>query len=858
MATQVNFSDLETWLSNQPENTPETAYEIEVINIPRLTNPRTDFRNKLVGDNITKYVDLSATELTGSNVPNSGTYNNSLEYLFGDCINLVKPPVISNISTTGLKLNEMFKGCTNMVEAPALPQRIARFDYMFQGCSSMTTPPVLTNTYFDYRYVSNAFENSGITTAPVIPYGFTNLDAFFAGCTNLVYAPILPASLISISSCFDGCTALTNPPSIPSSVTDVSFAFRNCTSLSYKPIIPSGATYTDYVFDGVTQTKWADTETKLENWIPNQTSEFEVLVIEEDEDNNRYNILDRTVYGVSVSNLSEWLEDMDENTTATPYEIKVLSLTSSNINDIGTALNENETKFVDLGWTTIPSVTSMSETFDGCSSLIVSPVLPSGLASLVQVYKNCVNLSEYPSIPSSVSNLSYAFEGCSFNATPTLSNSVTNMTGTFKNCVNLEEITNFPTGLLNLSECFAGCALLEEIPTLPSTITSLSGTFKGCVGLEEAPTIPSNVTDISYTFKGCIIDEAPAIPSSVTNMNGTFKNCKNITEIELIPSSVTSAEECFMGCSSLAVIDEFRVPLATLENNEDFHNMFLGCPNLNQIGYKIDESSEWHVFRLKFGNSTVEGEIFDKSGNVTDINGGTAVSITKDTLTLPIKTDELWFPSGYQDSAIDAVIHNVLTYKYTYFNKEEVLQPNKKSFVLWAEDKDNFKTNLSLGSDIPVYPTLADLEADISNLSDGDIVAYEQGGDGVVDAVTSGDLRAVTSNAVASLKTTFTAFKREIFNFKSTVSFNGVQYALFGIQHVIGIITANQAIAQYETIATVDTNLISGNFDMIGYHDIDNTISSVIILHRSGNGLQPRSGISSGQRIRIDFSYPIS
>lgn len=53
------------------------------------------------------------------------------------------------------------------------------------------------------------------------------------------------------------------------------------------------------------------------------------------------------------------------------------------------------------------------------------------------------------------------------------------------------------------------------------------------------------------------------------------------------------------------------------------------------------------------------------------------------------------------------------------------------------------------GTDIKVYTTLADAEADLNNLSEGDIVGTEQGGDGAVDAVTAGDYRLVTSNAVA-------------------------------------------------------------------------------------------------------------
>lgn len=57
--------------------------------------------------------------------------------------------------------------------------------------------------------------------------------------------------------------------------------------------------------------------------------------------------------------------------------------------------------------------------------------------------------------------------------------------------------------------------------------------------------------------------------------------------------------------------------------------------------------------------------------------------------------------------------------------------------------------NISSGSDIPVYPTIADAEADLANLEVGQIIATEEGGDSTVDAVVKGDYRAISSNAVA-------------------------------------------------------------------------------------------------------------
>ena len=55
----------------------------------------------------------------------------------------------------------------------------------------------------------------------------------------------------------------------------------------------------------------------------------------------------------------------------------------------------------------------------------------------------------------------------------------------------------------------------------------------------------------------------------------------------------------------------------------------------------------------------------------------------------------------------------------------------------------------NVATEMPVYPTVADAEADLPNLEEGDFVATPDGNGGVTDEVTDGDMRAVTSNAVA-------------------------------------------------------------------------------------------------------------
>lgn len=78
---------------------------------------------------------------------------------------------------------------------------------------------------------------------------------------------------------------------------------------------------------------------------------------------------------------------------------------------------------------------------------------------------------------------------------------------------------------------------------------------------------------------------------------------------------------------------------------------------------------------------------------------------------------------------------------------------------------------------IPVYDTLADAEADLTNLEEGQIIATKDYGTptpviSTVDTVTDGNMNAVTSNAVAdklqSLKDIVTA-STDFADFKSKI-----------------------------------------------------------------------------------------
>ena len=114
----------------------------------------------------------------------------------------------------------LFRGCTSLTTAPALPATtLALYCYyeMFYGCTSLTTAPELpATTLAPHCYNSMFYGCTSLTTAPALPA--TTLapyccSAMFQGCTSLTTAPALPATTLATecySYMFDGCTKLSS------------------------------------------------------------------------------------------------------------------------------------------------------------------------------------------------------------------------------------------------------------------------------------------------------------------------------------------------------------------------------------------------------------------------------------------------------------------------------------------------------------------------------------------------------------------------------------------------------------------------------------------------------------------------
>ena len=758
MATTVAFSDLDTWLQNQPINTVSTPYELKITeltesNISYSDNPNTI--GYILNQNPNKYVDLRETK-----IPNTVTSMNSC---FQNCVSLVYAPIIPE--TVHSRMSN-FSGCTALKAVT-----YARFEtdsgYEFSGCTSLKTITIkeVVESQYDPCYgIESPF------------YGCSALEGF---CTDTPFllkdylttiknlsSSSLPqnVSYYNISLCSDPAEI-----SIYNLANDLMALSPNTTSTPYKIKITgltiTGTTGIFYIREKLraNSTKYVDLSATP---FPND--------------------------GVTRDNLSLYGAFKDCSTL-----IKSPSIVP-------------EVDYI--------KVKDLEDCYSGCTNLIESPVIPNTVTNISGAFENCSSLQTIE-VPNSVMSLYGAFKGCtsltSFSIKNFDASKIVNHTQTFYGCANLVNFycdtpydlkywlsslssNDFPNSISSchfylFSESVEMSILHSEFgnnlatldantvqtpfkikvtdltvqnvgssaqggssgtlgsfllanPTkyvdLSETImpnaTDLTSTFENCATLVDSPGLPSTVTDLDSTYKGCTnLAEAPAIPNTVTEMPNTFTGCSSIETVEYVPSGVTDLTECFKNCSALEEIEQFDVPLSVLKTNAQ--DCFSGCTSLTTVGVEgvapITEADYWHVMRLNFGNNVVSGKVYDTNKNATTIPQTT---IVKDTLTLPIKTDEMWFPPvNLNDEQVDAVIENVIDTKRTYFNKD-VISPNNKSFVLWKDSHSNFVSNIDFGggggSSITVYPTEEDIIEDLPNLNDGDIVASYGDGEQFNDA----------------------------------------------------------------------------------------------------------------------------
>lgn len=782
MATTVAFSDLDSWLQSQPSNSASTPYELNITGLRqdnvRLSSDTNGTLGYILKQNSTKYVDLSDTVF-----PRLTPGQEVLDETFYQCTTLVNAPVLSeNVKM----LDRTFYQCSSLKGTPIIPSSvknlygafvectqlksitfekttfndIERYSSVFNECRNLTEfycdSPYNLKTWLELikSYSTSNFPNdvanchfylySEITEIPidnlsdelsaltantpatpfvikiteltqgvsgttiayvkqkltanptkyvdisntVIPDPYTHtFYSIFSNCTTLVKAPPVPRLTESMEDCFLGCTNLKETPFIPDTVDWMGSAFEGCTALTKINNLPNNVNLNmHWAFKGCSSL------TEVELPYPGSSTEIDLR----EAFSGCTSLTTLKAYRfVNTSNYAQAFKDCNNLTefyTDTPYDLK------SWLTNIRTASTNNFPVAIANCNFYLYSAPNYSE--------IRIEKLSDDLATLN------ANTVQTPFNIKTFGNNKYDIKNA--------------LTSNLTKYVNLEE--SGMTSITDLTKEFENCSNLIKSPKLPTITKNMDSCFKGCVNLIEFPDIPEEVENLDDAFNGCALVAATFnVPETVTTMKRTFKGCSSIELIPNVPGAVTNLTEAFSGCSSLEEIEEFDVPLSVLKTNAE--NCFYGCTSLTTVGVQgvdpIKEASAWHVMRLNFGQNNVSGKVYDGNKVATTIP---QTDIVKGILTLPIKTDELWFPpSNLFDTDIDEIIENVIDTKRTYFNKN-VLDPKRGSFVLWKDQNSNFVSNIDFGgsgSSITVYDTLQELEDDLPNHNVGDVLAVD-------------------------------------------------------------------------------------------------------------------------------------
>lgn len=135
-----------------------------------------------------------------------------LKFSFANCTSLVGANIL-NFVTSAISA---FYGCSNLLEAPVIPESVKYLNGMFEGCSSLAHGPELHD------------------------YTDGDIDSLYKGCLSLVDVPNIPKNITSMRNAFAGCENLTtiNNFNIPFSKfslfdnSQIENAFKDCGKLT--------------------------------------------------------------------------------------------------------------------------------------------------------------------------------------------------------------------------------------------------------------------------------------------------------------------------------------------------------------------------------------------------------------------------------------------------------------------------------------------------------------------------------------------------------------------------------------------------------------------------------------------------
>lgn len=349
----VNFEDLDSYLSSLGSNTSSEAYELNITNTTE-ENWLSSTEDDTVGSILKKYniyVDLSNTTIPDT--------IDDLDSVFEGCKYLVKSPTIPEIVTN---LSESFRNCTSLLTAPTIPENVENMSGTFYNCTSLTSTPKIPENVTTMSYcfqgctnikyckipdsvlnINSCFKNCTSLSNVTLGNQINQMSSTFQNCTSLVTGPKIPNTVINMANCFNGCTSLTTINNISKGLTrNSNYILKDCTSL-YNGAVVKDITRIKYLYDkaavqacgmlvdSVTSTTFGDIK-NLKIYTTKDHYDSLKESIETNYSDRNFSVIQVDAC-LDYDEISDWLSSQEENTEDTPYVIFVGGgLTSDRLN----------------------------------------------------------------------------------------------------------------------------------------------------------------------------------------------------------------------------------------------------------------------------------------------------------------------------------------------------------------------------------------------------------------------------------------------------------------------------------------------------------------------------------------------
>ena len=491
--------------------------------------------------------------------------------------------------------HNLFKGCTSLTKAPALPATILTqqcYRDMFNGCTSLVKAPELPATE--------------LTT-----YCYAGM---FNGCTSLVNAPVLPAATLA-DLCyfwmFSNCTSLVKAPELRATTLAsdcYTSMFYGCSSLNevhcYMPSTISEEDIPTYTGDG--------SNASLVQWLEGVSSTGTFYTnVDADWPSGTSGIPTGWNRVPAVDDLTKPLtfKATQDGSTVT------LTKNGSPTGDFQTSTDGGNT-WEDYTFDSAITLNTGDEvsfrtSADRTSEQTSQDYFRFQMTGKIEARHNVMSMYRTNDFATYESVVNYAFRSMFFNCTSltkapalpatTLADSCYN--SMFFGCTSLKKAPVLPATTL-AGNCylnmFRSCASLTKAPVLPATTLDgncYSGMFNGCTSLTKVPVLPATTLATSCyngMFFGCTsLTKAPELPATTlagSCYSSMFNGCTSLTKAPELPAT-TLAQQCyyqmFNGCTSLT-----KAPVlpATTLAQYCYLNMFNGCSNLNEVRCKMPSS----------------------------------------------------------------------------------------------------------------------------------------------------------------------------------------------------------------------------------------------------------------------------